>query len=81
MGPVWRGELELTLEYQWTVVCPPEDLQKMGQWLDEARELIKEDTVYRQRVDLMDAAVYKAYCVRASSEVRGGVKRRSGRLR
>ena len=81
MGPVWRGELELTLEYQWTVVCPPEDLQKMGQWLDEARELTKEDTVYRQRVDLMDAAVYKAYFVRASSEVRGGIKRRSGRLR
>ncbi len=77
MSPVWRGEQHPTLEYQWTVVCPPEDLEKMGRWIKEAQRLTNEDSIYRKRVDLMDAAVYKAYFVRASSQVRDVIKRES----
>ena len=71
MGPVWRGEQERTLEYQWTVVCPPEELKELGRWLDEARSLAPAGSIYRRRIDLVEEAVYEAYLVRASREALG----------
>ena len=60
-----------TPEHDWTVLCPPEELKELGLWLEEGRSLVSEGSVYRQRIDLVDEALYKAYLVRASTEVLG----------
>ena len=71
MAPVWSRKQSQTPKFDWTVLCPPEELKQLGEWLDEARELTPEDSIYRRRVDLIDSAVYQAYLVRASKEVLG----------
>ena len=68
----WRsGEETKPKDWDWTIVCPPEDIEQLGRWLDEARALTPEPSVYRKRVNLIDEAVYQAYLVRASDEVLG----------
>jgi len=68
----WRAEEEpKPKDWDWTMTCPPEHLKQLGAWLDEARDLVPADSVYRKRIDLVDNAVYQAYLVRASNEVLG----------
>ena len=69
LAPVWNRKQSQTPKFDWTVLCPPEELKQLGEWLDEARKLAPEDSIYRRRVDLIDKAVYQAYLVRASNEV------------
>ena len=63
-----RDEEPKPNDWDWTVMCPPEDIKQLGAWLDEGRGLVPEDSVYRKRIDLVDDAVYKAYIIRASRE-------------
>ena len=71
----WRREEEPKPgDWDWRYVCPPEDLKQLGRWLDEARSLTTEMSIYRERVNLIDKAVYQAYLVRASKEVLGAGK-------
>lgn len=70
-GPIWRKEQQDSLHYDWTVVCSPEDIKALGGCLAEARLMVAEGSVYRQRVDLVDEAVYKAYLVRARQAALG----------
>ena len=68
----WRtGEEPKPKDWDWTMMCPPEQLKQLGAWLGEARTLVPADSVYRKRIDLIDEAVYQAYLVRASREVLG----------
>ena len=68
----WRAEDKgKPDDWDWTVMCPPEQLKELGAWFDEARALVPADSVYRRRIDLIDEAVYQAYLVRASNEVLG----------
>ena len=71
MGPLWRREKDNSPEYHWTVICSPKELKALGGYLEEARRMVPEDSVYRKRIDLVDEAAYKAYLVRASRQVLG----------
>ena len=70
MGPIWRKEKENTPQYHWTVICSPQELNRLGEDLRDARARVPEDSVYRKRIDLVDEAVYKAYLLRTSRQVR-----------
>ena len=66
-----RGGRGKTPQFDWTELCPPEELTMLGEWLDKARALVPEDSAYRKRIDLIDEAAYRAYMVRASRETLG----------
>ena len=68
----WRtSQVPKPKDWDWTMICPPEDIKQLGAWLDEARTLVPTTSIYRHRIDLIDKAVYQAYLVRASREARG----------
>jgi hypothetical protein len=74
----WRAEEEKKPDdWDWTMVCPPKDLDRLGEMLRRARELVSVDSIYRKRIDLVDRAVYHAYLLRASRETLG--KQRAGK--
>jgi hypothetical protein len=69
----WRAEdTGKPPDWDWRVACPPEQLDQLGRWLDEARNRVAADSVYRKRIDLVDQAVYRAYLLRASREALEG---------
>ena len=68
----WRAnEKSKPEDWDWRMVCPPADLDRLNRLLHQARELVSAESVYRRRIDLVDEAVYRAYLLRASREVLG----------
>lgn len=51
----------------WTRLCPPEELKRFGDWIEQARGLTPAGSTYRHRVDLIDEGVYRAVMVNSAN--------------
>lgn len=52
--------------YSWTKLCPPEELEKYGKLIEEAKAKSEKDSIYRRRVELIEESLYKAIMIQSS---------------
>jgi len=61
-------------DYDWMVLCPPEDIKRLGKMVAAALRMAPVGSLYRKRVELINDAVYQPGIVNNSKRARERMK-------